>query len=170
MLTGTHSCRAHQNLCFPWNSGSTQTSKSDPSPAEEQQCDVSWRSNSNSHICLFRIQVPCLLQVCGVQWDGGSLHHVFKQAPPLLQWWEIRSLFSILHFLPRVAVLLWFLMRGISGNICVQSWYHDTENTSKQPNKVPHPFITTQPLTQVAAPTCGRRPFTLSMSANVSAV
>lgn len=34
-----------------------------------------------------RIQVSCLLQVCGVQWNGSSLHHVSKQASSFLQRW-----------------------------------------------------------------------------------
>lgn len=43
--------------------------------------------NFSTHVfsaVLPRIQVSCLLQVCGVQWDGSSLHHVSKQASPLL--------------------------------------------------------------------------------------
>lgn len=38
-----------------------------------------------SLLSLSRIQVSCLLQVCGVQRNGSSFHHVSKQASPLLQ-------------------------------------------------------------------------------------
>lgn len=34
-----------------------------------------------------RVQVSCLLQVCVLQWNGSSLHHVSKQASSFLQWW-----------------------------------------------------------------------------------